>query len=147
DLFGAETSTNAANYFAAGLKGRFHETDRDDHRLHDATVDVPSLDGSTVGSAPVPALSALNETLRQDFTADCARGVERWNRTLAAVGASLELPHPGFHRQVGAFAGRSVTPDGDVVASDEWAGRCDEWLPSDADRAFVTSLMTPVTER
>ena len=25
DLFGAETSTNAANYFAAGLKGRFQE--------------------------------------------------------------------------------------------------------------------------
>src|ERR1700745_2538371 len=25
DLFGAETSTNAANYYAAGLKGRYHE--------------------------------------------------------------------------------------------------------------------------
>ena len=35
DLFGAETSTNAANYFAAGLKGRFQEERRDDdHRLH-----------------------------------------------------------------------------------------------------------------
>ena len=34
DLFGAETSTNAANYFAAGLKGRFQEERRDDdHRL------------------------------------------------------------------------------------------------------------------
>ena len=39
DLFGAETSTNAANYFAAGLKGRFQEERRDDdHRLHDATA-------------------------------------------------------------------------------------------------------------
>ncbi len=37
DLFGAETSTNAANYFAAGLKGRFQEERRDDdHRLHGA---------------------------------------------------------------------------------------------------------------
>src|SRR6059058_1406840 len=34
DLFGAETSTNAANYYAAGLKGRFHEEERnDDHQL------------------------------------------------------------------------------------------------------------------
>src|SRR5215469_7727831 len=34
DLFGAETSTNAANYFAAGLKGRFQESERgDDHQL------------------------------------------------------------------------------------------------------------------
>src|SRR6202008_270862 len=31
DLFGAETSTNAANYFAAGLKGRYHEKSRADH--------------------------------------------------------------------------------------------------------------------
>ena len=39
DLFGAETSTNAANYFAAGLKGRFHEEQRDDdHRLVGATA-------------------------------------------------------------------------------------------------------------
>src|SRR5205814_6224214 len=34
DLFGAETSTNAANYYAAGLKGRYHEESRaDDHQL------------------------------------------------------------------------------------------------------------------
>ncbi|HEY0520412.1 MAG TPA: benzoyl-CoA 2,3-epoxidase subunit BoxB, partial [Ilumatobacteraceae bacterium] len=38
DLFGSETSTNAANYFASGLKGRFQEQNRpDDHRLHDDT--------------------------------------------------------------------------------------------------------------
>ncbi|MEL7210712.1 MAG: benzoyl-CoA 2,3-epoxidase subunit BoxB, partial [Actinomycetota bacterium] len=42
DLFGAETSTNAANYFAAGLKGRFQEERRnDDHVLRDATRLVP----------------------------------------------------------------------------------------------------------
>ena len=40
DLFGAETSTNAANYYAAGLKGRFQEERRDDdHRLQDTTRD------------------------------------------------------------------------------------------------------------
>ena len=45
DLFGAETSTNAANYFAAGLKGRFQEERRhDDHRLHDATRMVPTIE-------------------------------------------------------------------------------------------------------
>ena len=44
DLFGAETSTNAANYFAAGLKGRFKEEAReDDHRLHDAVRTVPHV--------------------------------------------------------------------------------------------------------
>ena len=42
DLFGAETSTNAANYFGAGLKGRFQEERRDDdHRLRDSMRLVP----------------------------------------------------------------------------------------------------------
>ena len=52
DLFGAETSTNAANYFAAGLKGRFQEERRDDdHRLHDATRTVPTVGGRRIGNA------------------------------------------------------------------------------------------------
>ena len=35
DLFGSETSTNVANYYTAGLKGRWQEERRkDDHRLH-----------------------------------------------------------------------------------------------------------------
>ena len=34
DLFGGETSTNVANYFTAGLKGRWQEERRkDDHLL------------------------------------------------------------------------------------------------------------------
>jgi benzoyl-CoA 2,3-epoxidase subunit B len=147
DLFGAETSTNAANYFGAGLKGRFHEGDRpDDHQLHGDTTVVPVVDDDGIGQAEVPALSALNETLRRDFTDDCARGVERWNRTLADVGLSLVLPHPGFNRQVGAFAARPVTPDGSVVPAEEWELGQAGWLPTDDDRAYVTSLMTPVTE-
>src|SRR5579863_9025520 len=41
DLFGSELSTNAANYFNIGLKGRFKEEDReDDHRLNDMTRKV-----------------------------------------------------------------------------------------------------------
>jgi benzoyl-CoA 2,3-dioxygenase component B len=147
DLFGAETSTNAANYFAAGLKGRFHEDERgDDHRLLGDTSTVPVVDDGDVGEAEVPALSALNETLRRDFTDDCARGVERWNRTLADVGQQLVLPHPGFNRHVGVFAGRPVTPDGRLVTPGEWADGLAGWLPSDADQSFVASLMTPVTE-
>src|SRR4029077_10796985 len=41
DLFGSEVSTNAANTFTAGLKGRFAETRiEDDHRLENATYPV-----------------------------------------------------------------------------------------------------------
>ena len=46
DLFGSEVSTNAANFYTAGLKGRFEETKKsDDHRLKGGTYPVIGLDG------------------------------------------------------------------------------------------------------
>jgi benzoyl-CoA 2,3-dioxygenase component B len=147
DLFGAETSTNAANYFAAGLKGRFQEASRlDDHRLHDETWTVSEIQEGVVMERRVPALSALNATLRDDYIADCQKGVDRWNRTLALVGARLRLPHVGFHRSVGAFAGRFVTPEGDLVSESEWKTGHAGWLPTDADRDHVASVMHQVVE-
>jgi benzoyl-CoA 2,3-dioxygenase component B len=158
DLFGAETSTNAANYFASGLKGRFREERRaDDHRLHDATVAVPQVTGAggtgagggpgRIGEREVPALSALNTTLRDDYVADCRKGLDRWNRTLAAVGLELRLPHVGFNREVGAFAGHRVSPDGRLLTEEGWADGAPSWLPTDRDREHVVSLMAPVHER
>ncbi len=147
DLFGAETSTNAANYFASGLKGRFQEERRsDDHRLHDAIRAVPTVADDRIGEREVPALSALNETLRDDYVADCAKGVDRWNRILAEVGAELRLPHVGFHRAVGAFAGHRIDPGGRMVSADEWDAGVGGWLPTGADQAYVASLMDPVRE-
>jgi len=147
DLFGAETSTNAANYFAAGLKGRFHEEQRDDdHRLTSRTRTVPAIEESLIVEREVPALAALNETLREDYVADCQKGVDRWNRTLGAVGLELRLPYVGFHRAVGTFAGQPVTPEGQLVSSREWELGSDEWLPTESDRRHVSSLMQPVRE-
>ncbi len=147
DLFGAETSTNAANYFAAGLKGRFQESERDDdHRLHSSEVEVPCIEGGSIGTRPVPALTGLNAILQADYVADCQKGVDRWNRTLDEIGARLELPHVGFNRGVGAFAGVPLSPDGRLVAATEWHEQRDRWLPNDADREHVRSLMNLVSE-
>jgi benzoyl-CoA 2,3-epoxidase subunit B len=149
DLFGAETSTNAANYFAAGLKGRFKEESRDDdHLLKDSYRTVPQVVDGTIGEREVTQLAALNETLREDYAEDCRKGLDRWNRTLAeaGVGVELRLPHIGFHRDVGAFAGHHVSPDGRVVSAEEWGASVDRWLPTEADRAHVTSLQVGVTE-
>ena len=145
DLFGAETSTNAANYFAAGLKGRFQEEQRDDdHVLADATRAVPHVDGGVIGERTVAALSALNETLRDDYTVDCGKGLDRWNRTLEEVGLQLTLPHIGFNRRVGTFGKHRVSPTGRLLTEAEWEANTASWLPSDDDNAFVRSLMTPV---
>jgi len=147
DLFGAERSTNAANYFAAGLKGRYQEATRlDDHRLHAEVQAVPEVSAGRILERQAPALSALNATLRDDYVADCQKGLDRWNRVLAPAGAELRLPHAGFHRQVGAFAGHSLTPGGHVITGAEWEARRAEWLPTSADRDHVASVMCLVTE-
>jgi benzoyl-CoA 2,3-dioxygenase component B len=149
DLFGNEVSTNAARRYAAGLKGRFQEPQHDDdHVLTGATAAVPELADDRIGTGEVPAQLALNEALRTDYIADCEKGLARWNRVIADAGVDtvLRLPHPGFNRRIGTFAGASITPDGTVVDEPAWRAGAAAWLPTDDDRAYVGSLMQPVTE-
>ncbi len=104
DLFGSETSSNVAAYFTAGLKGRWMETRRDDdHELAGATMAVPDLADGAIGTRTVPLLTALNLDLRNEYAADCARGLRKWNAELADAGLEqrLTLPHEGFSRKVG----------------------------------------------
>ena len=150
DLFGSEVSTNAANFYTMGLKGRFEETKKtDDHRLKDATYRIVTLEGDLVGVSEEAALTTLNERLRDDYIEDCARGVARWNQIIQKHGIDFELrlPHRGFHRAIGTFAGVRVSPDGRVLSEAEWDARKHEWLPSEADAVYVQGLMQPVTER
>ena len=132
---------------AAGLKGRFQEERRDDdHHLHDDIQIVPSLDAGAIDSREAPALSALNTTLQDDYIADCAKGVDRWNRALADVGVELRLPHRGFNRAVGVFRDAYVSPSGELLTQANWDASRASWLPTPDDEDFVHSLMTPVTE-
>jgi len=155
DLFGGETSTNVANYYSAGLKGRWLEERRaDDHVLtHDSFMVDALLDdgtgGKTIGQLEVPALTGLNTDLRREYIADCAGGVKRWNRILESAGLPhrLSLPHVAFNRKVGAFAVIETSPAGEQLSAAEWERRKDQWLPTETDKAFVRSLMQPVYER
>jgi benzoyl-CoA 2,3-epoxidase subunit B len=153
DLFGGETSTNVANYFTSGLKGRWQEERRgDDHVLTDAVTEVEQLDGDRIVTVGLPALTALNHDLRTQYIADCETGITRWNRILArygvtgTAGAPLRLPHVGFNRKVGLFAGCHVTPEGTIVDAAAWAAGRPSWLPTAADKIHVESLMRPVYE-
>jgi benzoyl-CoA 2,3-dioxygenase component B len=150
DLFGSEVSTNAANFYTAGLKGRFEETrQEDDHQLKQATYRVSGVRGDRIEEREEAALPSLNERLRDDYIADCQRGVDRWNKIIANHGIDVELrlPHRGFHRAIGAFAEFKVSPDGRVISQAEWDARRSEWLPDETDEAYVQSLMHPVVER
>src|SRR5262249_19860950 len=145
----SEVSTNAANFYTMGLKGRFEETKKqDDHLLKEATYPVLELDGDRVGSREEPALVSLNERLRDDYVADCARGLQRWNETMKRHGIDTELtlPHRGFHRAIGVFAEAKISPDGRIISEAEWDARRHEWLPTADDQTYVQSLMHGVVE-
>ena len=93
----------------------------------------------------MPSISALNAVLRNDYIDDCQKGLDRWNRFLAHVDTRLTLPNIGFHRAVGAFAGKWISPDGRVLTEQEWEKHREEWLPTEGDRLLVASLMKPGT--
>jgi benzoyl-CoA 2,3-dioxygenase component B len=151
DLFGGDTSTNVANYYTAGLKGRWLEDRRkDDHKLTSDAIMVDALsEEGEIGQTEVSALVGLNTDLRREYTADCQGGVKRWNRILeqAGVRQRLKLPHVAFNRKVGAFAAIEATPDGEKIPAQEWQRRQGDWLPTDVDKTYVRSLMQPVHQR
>lgn len=149
DLFGSEKSTNAANYFTQGLKGRYQESRlNDDHQLHDVPYPVLRREGQEFREVEEPAIQVINERLRDDYIADCQRGVDRWNKVIrdAGIDFELKLPHRAFHRAIGEYAGLPVTPEGRIIDEAEWQRRQDEWLPNEADHEHVKSLMVAVTE-
>ena len=149
DLFGSEVSTNAANFYNAGLKGRFQETRiADDHRLTGDIYPVAKLVDGAIAMVDEPALTALNMRLRDDYTRDCAKGVERWNKIIEKAGVDFRfaLPHTAFHRDIGEFKAINATPKGVLLNDADWAKVRDDYLPSKADGDFIESLMRPVSE-
>lgn len=151
DLYGADVSSNAANYYTSGLKGRFNETKiDDDHVLQDSLYPVSQIDGGRIVTKMIPALNALNARLRDDYIGEIQSGVNRWNRVIQNAGLPhrLKLPHMGFHRAIGNFADHYVTAAGEIVTEEGWKRSRHHWLPSPEDYAYVQSLMSGrVTER
>lgn len=149
DLFGADVSSNAATFYSTGLKGRFDETRiGDDHLLIGASYPVLEVREGRLATAQAPALNALNEKLRDDYVKDAVAGIERWNKIIEKSGIAFRLkaPHKAFNRKIGPLSGVRVDPDGEVVSEADWTHRHLHWLPSEADRAFVASLMGRVVE-
>jgi benzoyl-CoA 2,3-dioxygenase component B len=150
DLFGSEVSTNAANFYNSGLKGRFNETRiDDDHQLTSATYPILKYADGAIKMVDEPALTAINMRLRDDYVKDCQGGVSRWNRIIEKAGIKFQLTLPSvtFNRAIGEFRNIHASPEGQLLSDGEWAARKDEWLPSKDDGAFIESLMKPCWDR
>ncbi len=148
DLFGGEISSNAADFFAAGLKGRYKEAQHEEHRALDAFYSMEVPESGSLIKKEIPLRTAMNEVLRDGYVEDCQRAVEKWNRTLerAGIATRLRLPHRRFHRHQGIYAGQWYDMDGNPIDEATYKRRHDEWLPSEADKAHVQALMVGVRE-
>ncbi len=148
DLFGSEISTNAANAYSAGIKGRYNEEKiDDDHLLHNDSYPVLKMVDGKIVTVQENALTALNMRLRDDYIADASKGVGRWNKIIQKAGVEFELvlPHTAFHREIGEFGNTFCSPEGELISEDTFQERRNDWLPSSDDGAFIQSLMHPVT--
>ena len=132
DLFGNEISTNAANAFHAGLKGRYREDRlKDDHQLESGTYPVLRFIDGKIQAEDTPALSALNMRLRDDYVVDCNVGVARWNKVIEGFGIpfQIKLPHVAFHRHIGEFSRTTADVNGKILSPAEWTAQADR-LPA-----------------
>ena len=95
----------------------------------------------------VPALSALNMRLRDDYVVDAQGGVNRWNKVIEKAGIAFQitLPSVAFNRHIGEFAGIEADPEGRLLTTAQWAARHEAWLPSTDDNLFLQGLMGAVT--
>jgi benzoyl-CoA 2,3-epoxidase subunit B len=149
DLFGGEISSNSADFFAAGLKGRYKEQEQyEDHLATDQTFSMDVIDDGQVKSREVPLRNALNEILRNEYVKDCEKGLARWNKILKDEGVAerLSLPSTKFHRHVGEYAGHYFDLKGNPISREAFEQKRSEWLPTMEDREYVRSLMKPVFE-
>jgi len=150
DLFGGEVSSNAAAYFASGLKGRPNEAKFPDHvEKNEVRVLEVADDQDRLVKREVAARLAINEDTRDAYIRDCARAVERWNRSIESTGLPyrLTLPSRRFNRRIGEHAGHHFSPSGDPISANLFEQKRGEWLPNAADRAAVRALQQkPVTK-
>src|SRR5258708_35157191 len=114
DLHGSEVSSNAASYFANGLKGRAKEDTFDEHVVKNAYYNMEFFEEGKAVTKEVLMRNAMNEVLRDWYVGDCAAGVVRWNRILEAhrVSDRLRVPDRKVPRRVGMDAAFHRAPNG-----------------------------------
>ena len=139
DLHGSEVSSNAASYFANGLKGRAKEDTFDEHVVKNAYYNMEFFEDGRPVTKEVLMRNAMNEVLRDWYVGDCAAGVVRWNRILEQHGMSdrLRLPDRKFHRGIGMYSGFHFDPNGVPLSAEQWEQRKYDWLPSAADTEYL----------
>ena len=151
DLFGAEVSSNSANFFGAGIKGRAYEQKNyDEHTALDQGYTLDRWADDKISSEEVPLRNAMNEVLRDEYVKENEKGIAYWNRECEKAGIDFKFtyPHRRFNRKVGEFAsGFFHVNTGEPMTKEAFEAASTDWLPTQKEADYVKSLMVQVTEK
>jgi benzoyl-CoA 2,3-dioxygenase component B len=150
DLFGAEVSSNSANFFRSGLKGRAYEQKIADHKALEGVYALENFSEGRLSREEVPLRNAMNEILRDAYVDENLKTIDYWNRVCERAGNPFRFtyPHRRFHRTIGCYAaGHFDVATGEPLDDASWNKKVAQWLPTPEDKAYVKSLMKPCHEK
>lgn len=119
DLLGKDHSGSAARFYRWGFKGRFDE----------ATAKEPPKD-----------LERLNEEARQLYYKEDCEIIDSFNRLIPEGKPKLRAPDLKFNRQIGDYAGKLYSVEGNPLTEGEYQAHLDKVLPGPADRKILEPI-------
>jgi len=112
DLLGKDHSSSAGRFYRWGFKGRFDEA---------------------TASAPPKDLDRLNEESRYLYYKEDCQIIDSLNQLIPEGKPKLRAPHPKFNREIGDYAGKMCSVDGDPLSEAEYREYLKKVLPGPED--------------
>jgi benzoyl-CoA 2,3-dioxygenase component B len=119
DLFGKDRSGSAARFYRWGFKGRFDE----------ATAKEPPKD-----------LERLNEEARLLYYKEDCEIIESFNRLIPEGKSKLRAPDMKFNRQIGDYAGKLYSVEGNPLTEGEYQAHLRQVLPGPEDQKILAPI-------
>ncbi len=124
DLLGKDHSSSAARFYRWGFKGRFDEA---------------------TASAPPKDLERLNEEARNLYYKEDCQIIDNLNALIPEGTIKLRAPDPKFNRQIGDYAGKTYSVEGNLLLQGEHEAHLKEVLPGPADAKVLHAIFKDKT--
>ena len=119
DLFGKDRSGSAARFYRWGFKGRFDEAG---------------------AKAPPKDLERLNEEARLLYYSEDCEIIDSLNRLIPEGRPKLRAPDMKFNRQIGDYAGKRYSVEGDPLTKAEYQAHLKKVLPGAEDQRILAPI-------